>query len=208
MTSLPDPTRVPATVPVMVSSNVNAMMVLPSAVETDSGVIVMAQAPAAGPGVEALAAGPSIAHEAAIANPNTEVVERQVLELLRWFDIPQQAQEDVAKAGDVPGRPRKIRDRSLQEIVEEERRWEFATTTPGMGPIQALEPVREFAKAIHESTPAAQREVVQRVFQRIAITDDRVTDIDVYPVSPRLSGGIGDPERIRTADLLRDREAC
>jgi hypothetical protein len=32
------------------------------------------------------------------------------------------------------------------------------------------------------STPEAQREVVQRVFQRIAITDDRVTDVDVYPV--------------------------
>jgi hypothetical protein len=31
------------------------------------------------------------------------------------------------------------------------------------------------------STPEAQREVVQRVFQRIAITDDRVTDVDVYP---------------------------
>src|SRR6266849_10026269 len=29
---------------------------------------------------------------------NAEVVERQVLELLRWFDIPQHAQEDVAKA--------------------------------------------------------------------------------------------------------------
>ena len=26
--------------------------------------------------------------------------------------------------------------------------------------------------------------------------------------TPRLSGGIYDPERIRTADLLRDREAC
>jgi hypothetical protein len=71
---------------------------------------------------------------------------------------------------------------SLQEIAEEERRWEFATTTPGMTPIQALELVRGFARAIQESTPETQREVVQRVFQRIAITDDRVTDVDVYPV--------------------------
>ncbi len=46
--------------------------------------------------------------------------------------------------------------------------------------IQALELVRGFAKAIQESTPEAQREVVQRVFLRIAITDDRVTDVDVY----------------------------
>ena len=37
-------------------------------------------------------------------------------------------------------------------------------------------------KAIQESTPEAQREVVQLVFQRIAVTDDRVTDVDVYPV--------------------------
>jgi hypothetical protein len=51
-----------------------------------------------------------------------------------------------------------------------------------MTPIQALELVRGFAKAVQESTPEAQREVVQRVFQRIAITDDRVTDVDVYPV--------------------------
>ncbi len=29
---------------------------------------------------------------------NAEVVERQVLELLRWFDIPKDAQGDVAKA--------------------------------------------------------------------------------------------------------------
>ena len=51
-----------------------------------------------------------------------------------------------------------------------------------MTPIQALALVRGFAKAIQESTPEAQREVVQRVFQRIAITDDRATDVDVYPV--------------------------
>ena len=42
--------------------------------------------------------------------------------------------------------------------------------------------MRGFAKTIQESTPEAQREVVQRVFQRIAITDDRVTDVDVLPV--------------------------
>jgi hypothetical protein len=146
---------------------------------------------------------------------NAEAVERQVLELLRWFDIPLHAQEDVAKAvialcretgGDDYNRSeaarrelalrrervlemyrdglcqRKFRDRSLQAIAEEERRWEFATTTPGIAPIQALELVRGFAKAIQESTPEAQREVVQRVFQRIAVTDDRVTDVDVYPV--------------------------
>ena len=165
---------------------------------------------------------------------NAEVVERQVLELLRWFDIPQHAQEDAAKAvialcretggdddyirSEAARRElelrrervlemyrdglceRKFRDRSLQEIAEEERRWEFATTTPGMTPIQALELVRGFAKAIQTSTPEAQREVVQRVLQRIAITDDRVTDVDVYPVYAELSGGIGDPERIRSAD--------
>jgi hypothetical protein len=78
---------------------------------------------------------------------------------------------------------RKFRDRSLQEVAEEERRWEFATTTPGMTPIQALELVRGFAKAIQECTPEAQRKVVQRVFRRIAITDDRVTDVDVHPVA-------------------------
>jgi hypothetical protein len=43
-------------------------------------------------------------------------------------------------------------------------------------------PISGFAKAIQESTPEAQREVVQRVFQRIAITDNCVTDVDVYPV--------------------------
>ena len=53
---------------------------------------------------------------------------------------------------------RKFRDRSLQEIADEERSWEFSTTTPGMTPIQALELVRGFAKAIQESTPEAQRE--------------------------------------------------
>ena len=57
-----------------------------------------------------------------------------------------------------------------------------------MAPIQALELVRGFAKAIQESTPEAQREVVQRVFQWIAITDDRVTDVDV-PGLQAISGG-------------------
>jgi len=51
-----------------------------------------------------------------------------------------------------------------------------------MTPIQALELVRGFAAAVKESTPEAQREVVQRVFQRIAITDDRLTDVEAYPV--------------------------
>ncbi len=44
--------------------------------------------------------------------------------------------------------------------------------------------------------PQAQREVVQRVFQRIAVTDDRVTDVDLYPVYAE-SHRIGDPERTR-----------
>jgi hypothetical protein len=48
--------------------------------------------------------------------------------------------------------------------------------------LEPLELVRGFAKAIQESTPEAQWEVVQRVFQRIAITADWVTDVDVYPV--------------------------
>ncbi len=55
---------------------------------------------------------------------------------------------------------RKFRVRSLQDIAEEERRGKFATTTPGMTPIQALELVRRFAKAVQESTPETQREVV------------------------------------------------
>ena len=64
-----------------------------------------------------------------------------------------------------------------------------------MTPIQALELVRGFAKGIQESTPGAQREVVQRVFQRIAITDDRVTDSTYTQSMPRLLRGIGDPNR-------------
>jgi hypothetical protein len=99
--------------------------------------------------------------------------------------------------------PTAIPDRSLQEIAKEEPRWDFATTTQrltsrdqeaqgsapsqfvddsSMTPIQALEMVRGFGRAIQESTPEPQREVVQRVLQRIVITDDRVTDVDVYPV--------------------------
>jgi hypothetical protein len=35
-----------------------------------------------------------------------------------------------------------------------------------------------------------------------------VTDVDGYRVYAESLGGAGDPERIRTADLLRDREAC
>jgi hypothetical protein len=171
---------------------------------------------------------------------NAEVVERQVLQLLRWFDIPQHAQEDVAKAvialcretggdddyirAEAARRElalrrervlemyrdgmceRKFRDRSLQEIAEEERRWEFATTTPGMTPIQALELVRGFAKAIQESTPEPQREVVQRVFQRIAVTDDRVTDVDVYPVYADALRWYWrpQPDKFRTPDECRN----
>ena len=50
-------------------------------------------------------------------------------------------------------------------------------------------------KGIQESTPEAQREVVQRVFEWIAVTDDRVTDVDVYPVYAE-AHSIGDPKRI------------
>jgi hypothetical protein len=145
-----------------------------------------------------------------------EVVERQVLELLRWFDIPVSAHEDVAKAvislcratgGDddyvqaetarrelALRRQRTLemyrdglcdkafRDKSLAEISEEEGRWDYATSTPGMSPMQALELVRGFAAAVQESSPDAQREVVERVFRRIAIRDDQVVDVDIYPV--------------------------
>ena len=145
-----------------------------------------------------------------------EVVERQVLELLRWFDIPVSAHEDVAKAvislcratgGDddyvqaetarrelALRRQRTLemyrdglcdkafRDKSLADISEEEGRWDYATSTPGMSPLQALELVRGFAAAVQESSPDAQREVVERVFTRIAIRDDQVVDVDIYPV--------------------------
>ena len=43
--------------------------------------------------------------------------------------------------------------------------------------------------------PEGQREVVQRVFQRIAVTDDRATHVDVYLVYAEASGSIGDPNR-------------
>jgi hypothetical protein len=48
--------------------------------------------------------------------------------------------------------------------------------------MQALELVRGFAAAVQESNPEAQREVVERVFTRIAIRDDQVVDVDIYPV--------------------------
>jgi hypothetical protein len=51
-----------------------------------------------------------------------------------------------------------------------------------MSPLQALELVRGFAAAIQDSNPDAQREVVERVFTRIAIRDDQVVDVDIYPV--------------------------
>jgi len=76
----------------------------------------------------------------------------------------------------------KFRVRSLHEIDEDQRRSDFATSTPGMTPIQALEVVRGFARALQEFTAEAQREVVQPVFQRIGVTDDRITYADVYPV--------------------------
>jgi hypothetical protein len=77
---------------------------------------------------------------------------------------------------------RSFRDKSLAEISEEEGRWDYATSTPGMSPIQALELVRGFAAAVQESDLDAQREVVQRVFRRIAVRDDQVVDVDIYPV--------------------------
>jgi hypothetical protein len=42
--------------------------------------------------------------------------------------------------------------------------------------------VRGFAAAVQESNPDAQREVIERVFTRIAIRDDQVVDVDMYPV--------------------------
>src|ERR1700736_3895197 len=75
-----------------------------------------------------------------------------------------------------------FRDKSLGDISEEEGRWDYATSTPGMSPLHALELVRGFAAAVQESTPEAQREVVERVFTRIAIRDDQVVDVDIYPV--------------------------
>jgi hypothetical protein len=69
-----------------------------------------------------------------------------------------------------------------------------------------LELVRGFAAAVKESTPEAQREVVQRVFQRIAITDDRVTDVDVYPVYAEALRWYWrpQPDKFRTATELRN----
>jgi hypothetical protein len=75
-----------------------------------------------------------------------------------------------------------FRDKSLADISEEEGRWDCAKSTPGMSPLQALERVRGFSAAVQESSPDAQREVVERVFTRIAIRDDQVVDVDIYPV--------------------------
>lgn len=51
-----------------------------------------------------------------------------------------------------------------------------------MSPLQALELVRGFAAAVQESDPDSQSEVVLRVFGRVAIRDERVVDVDVYPI--------------------------
>jgi hypothetical protein len=39
--------------------------------------------------------------------------------------------------------------------------------------------------------------VGRHIFQRIAVTDDRVTDVDAYRVYAEALGGAGDPERTR-----------
>ena len=51
-----------------------------------------------------------------------------------------------------------------------------------MSPVQALELIRGLAAPIQETSPEAQREVVLRVFRRIAIRDDQVVDVDLNPV--------------------------
>jgi len=47
-----------------------------------------------------------------------------------------------------------------------------------MSPVQALELIRGLAAPIQETSPEAQREVVLRVFRRIAIRDDQVVDVE------------------------------
>jgi hypothetical protein len=64
-----------------------------------------------------------------------------------------------------------------------------------MSPLQALELVRGFAAAVQESSPDAQREVVERVFTRIAIPEMRLSTWTYTRYTPRLSGGIYDPNR-------------
>ena len=64
-------------------------------------------------------------------------------------------------------------------------------------PLQALELVRGFAAAVQKSSPDAQREVVERVFTGIAIRDDQVVDVDIYPVYAEAFRWYYDPERTR-----------
>lgn len=51
-----------------------------------------------------------------------------------------------------------------------------------MIPLQALELIRRLAAAVQESDPEAQRDVILRVFRRIAIQDDQVVDVDLNPL--------------------------
>jgi hypothetical protein len=66
-------------------------------------------------------------------------------------------------------------------------------------PLQALELLRGFASAVQESNPEAQRAVVERVDSEVQVP---------HRPQPNTRREFNDPERIRTADLLRDREAC
>jgi hypothetical protein len=103
---------------------------------------------------------------------------------------------------------RAFRDKSLAAISEQRSRWDYATSTPGMSPRQALELVHGFAASVQESDLDAQREIVERYSAGLLSEMTKFRTRTYTRYTRMLSGGIYDPERIRTADLLRDREAC
>src|SRR3984893_3696550 len=163
-----------------------------------------------------------------------EVVERQVLELLRWFDIPVSAHEDVAKAvislcratgGDddyvraetarrelALRRQRTLemyrdglcdkafRDKSLADISEEEGRWDYATSTPGMSPsspsnwfVASLPLFRSRARMPNgRSSSGSSRGSPSEMIRLSTWTYTRYT--------PRLSGGITTPSGLGGAN--------
>ena len=101
-----------------------------------------------------------------------------------------------------------FRDKSLADISEEEGRWDYATSTPGMSPSR---PSNWFVASLplfrsRARMPNGRSSSGYSPGSPSAMTRSSTWTYIRY--TPRLSGGIYDPERIRTADLLRDREAC